>query len=434
MSPEPVHSHKLALSTPPAVPGRVSRASRLAALLIALLLAALPAAAQSVSRPRPKVRTITAFVRLERALYKTQIADALRVLHTAKEEFTGAGYEVETLRISTQPFSAIVRGMSEFQAINFFHDLDKLAQQQGFILDVGPAMLRDSDDPSQAELLAQIIAGSQNINGFIVVADAAGIHWNGIHEAARVIKYLEEHTDHGDGNFRFAAAAFPPANAPFFPVSYTQGTGHGFAIGLESAGIVNQAFTSAGGDLPTASLQLTEALGAEAKKAEEMARRIEKLTGWSYLGIDLTPVPLKEVSIGAAMETLLEGPIGSPGSLSVAFAITSALRRIPVLQTGYSGLMLPVLEDTVLARRWEAGRITRDALLSYSAVCSAGLDAIPLPGDISQRELASIISDMASLAVKWKKPLSARLLPAAGRRVGEMTDFSSQYLVNIRIR
>ena len=435
MSPEPVHSHKLVLPVPPpAVAGKFSRAGQLAALLIALLLTALPAAAQSVSRPRPKVRTITAFVRLDRALYKAQIADALRVLHTAKEEFTGAGYEVETLRISTQPFSAIVRGMSEFQSMNFFHDLDKLAQQQGFIVDVGPAMLRDSDDPSQAELLAQIIAGSQNINGFIVVADASGIHWNGIHEAARVIKYLEEHTDHGDGNFRFAAAAFPPLNAPFFPVSYTHGTGHGFAIGLESAGIVNQAFASAGGDLPAASQQLTEALGAEAKKAEEIARRIEKLTGWSYLGIDLTPVPLKEVSIGAAMETLLEGPIGSPGSLSVAFAITSALRRIPVLQTGYSGLMLPVLEDTVLARRYEAGRITRDALLSYSAVCSAGLDAIPLPGDISQRELASIISDMASLAVKWKKPLSARLLPAPGRKVGEMTDFSSQYLVNIRIR
>jgi hypothetical protein len=96
--------------------------------------------------------------------------------------------------------------------------------------------------------------------------------------------------------------------------------------------------------------------------------------------------------------------------------------------------MLPVLEDSVLARRWEAGRINRDALLSYSAVCSAGLDAIPLPGDITEREIASIISDMASLAVKWKKPLSARLLPAPGRRVGEMTDFSSQYLVNIRIR
>jgi hypothetical protein len=96
--------------------------------------------------------------------------------------------------------------------------------------------------------------------------------------------------------------------------------------------------------------------------------------------------------------------------------------------------MLPVMEDSVLAQRWEAGRINRDSLLSYSAVCSAGLDAVPLPGDVPEQVIESIIADMASLAYKWRKPLSARLLPAPGRKVGEMTDFPSQYLINIRIR
>jgi uncharacterized protein len=41
---------------------------------------------------------------------------------------------------------------------------------------------------------------------------------------------------------------------------------------------------------------------------------------------------------------------------------------------------------------------------------------------------------MASLAVKWHKPLSARLLPVAGKKAGDMTEFSSPYLVNIHIR
>jgi hypothetical protein len=167
---------------------------------------------------------------------------------------------------------------------------------------------------------------------------------------------------------------------------------------------------------------------------EDIARRVEKMYGWAYVGIDLTPVPLKDISIGAAFESLLGAPIGEAGSLSVAYTITSAVRRIPVLQTGYSGLMLPVLEDSALARQWEAGQISRDSLLSYSAVCSAGLDAVPLPGDVSQQELQNIIGDVASLAVKWHKPLSTRLLPAPGKHVGDMTDFASQYLVNIRIR
>ncbi len=157
-------------------------------------------------------------------------------------------------------------------------------------------------------------------------------------------------------------------------------------------------------------------------------------TGWRYQGIDLTPVPLKDISIGAALESLLQSPIGSPGSLSAAYTITTAVKRVPVQQAGYSGLMLPVLEDSVLAKRWEAGAVSRDSLMSYSSVCSTGLDAIPLPGDISLHDLENIIGDMASLAVKWHKPLSARLLPVAGKKAGEMTEFSSPYLVNIHIR
>ncbi len=405
-------------------------------ILVAVVFS-LPLAAQSVTTgrsTRPKIRTITAFIQLDRKNYREQVNLALHALHIVQDQFIGAGYEVETIRISSQPFMQIVRGLSPAQALSFFRDYDKLAQQEGFTPDIGPAMLRDSDDPTQAELLAQIIAGTQTINGFVVVGDASGIHWNGIHAAARTIKYLEDHTDRGEGNFRFAAGSFAPTNAPFFPVSSAQSPVRGFAIGLESAGIVNQVFSSAGGDLIAAGEQLTTKLGAEASQVEKIARQMEKQTGFTYFGIDLTPVPLKDVSIGAAIEALLEGPIGSPGTLSVTYTITSALKRIPVLQTGYSGLMLPVLEDSALARRWEAGRINRDALLSYSAVCSAGLDAIPLPGDVSSQELENIIADVASLSVKWHKPLSARLLPAPGKKVGEMTDFTSQYLVNIRIR
>jgi uncharacterized protein (UPF0210 family) len=341
---------------------------------------------------------------------------------------------VETIRITTQSFPEYTRGMSAEQALQFFQEFDKLAAQKGFTPDIGAAMSRDSDDPKQADLLAQILTGTQNINGFITVADGDGIHWNSVRAAARVMKYLEEHTQHSEGNFHFAAGAFPPAVAPFFPVSHTSDAGHGFAFGLESANIVEQVFAHAKGDLDSAGQQLTTALSAEARKVEAIAQRIAASTGWKYQGIDLTPVPLKEISIGGALEELVHGEIGSPGSLSAAYTITSAVKRVPVQQAGYSGLMLPVLEDSVLAKRWESGTISRDSLMSYSSVCSTGLDAVPLPGDISEQELANIIGDMASLAVKWHKPLSARLLPVAGKKAGDMTEFGSPYLVNVKIR
>ncbi len=356
------------------------------------------------------------------------------MLRAAKSAFTKAGYEVETIRITTQSFPEFTKGLSADQALEFFRAFDKLAQKEEFTPDIGAAMTNDSDDPAQADLLARILAETQTINGFVEIADDSGIHWNGVRAAARVIKYLEDHTVHSEGNFHFAAGAFPPAVAPFFPVSHTSDAGHGFAIGLESANIVEKVFSANQGDLNTVGEQLTSALGEQARKVEEIARSVAASSGWKYQGIDLTPVPLKDISIGAAMESLLHNPIGSPGSLSAAYTITTAVKRVPVTQAGYSGLMLPVLEDSLLAKRWEAGAISRDSIMSYSSVCSTGLDAIPLPGDISLHEIESIIGDVASLAVKWHKPLSARLLPVAGKKAGDMTEFSSPYLENIRIR
>jgi uncharacterized protein len=404
-------------------------------LLIALQgMAFIASAQQPGANSLPKIRTITAFVRLDRQNYAGQVANALTMLRAAKADFTGAGYEVETIRITSQPFPEIVRGLSPQQALDFFHEYDRLAQKEGFTPDIGPAMIADSDDPARAELLGQILATTQSLNGFIIVAGDSGIHWNAVRAAARVNKYLEEHTDHSEGNFRFASAAFPPAVAPFYPVSYTSGAGHEFAVGMESANVAQRVFSGGMPDFTTATEALAEALGAEARKVEQIAQRIQARTGWRYQGIDLTPVPLKDISIGGAMESLIQNQIGSPGSLSTALAITSAIRKIQVKQAGYSGLMLPVLEDSVLAQRWEAGTISRDSLMSYSSVCSTGLDAIPLPGDVSEHDLENIIADVASLAVKWHKPLSARLLPVAGKHAGEMTEFGSPYLVNVKIR
>jgi hypothetical protein len=404
-----------------------------ACLLLMLFLDA--CCAQTVSSGSlPKIRTVTAFIRLDQPSYRREVEKTLLFLRAARGELVKAGYEVETIRITTQPFPDYTKGLTPEQALAFFHDYDALAQKEAFTPDIGPAMVNDNDDPAQADLLAQIIATTQSINGFMVVADDSGIHWKAIRAAAKINKYLEEHTTHSEGNFRFASGAFPPAIAPFYPVSYTSGAGHDFAIGMESANIAQQVFSAGNTDFTGSSEQLTAALAKEARKVEEIAHRVEAQTGWKYQGIDLTPVPLKEISIGAAMESLIQNTIGSPGSLSAAYSITAAVRRVPVKQVGYSGLMLPVLEDSVLAKRWEAGTITRDTLMSYSSVCSTGLDAIPLPGDISQKDVENIIADMASLAVKWHKPLSARLLPVAGKHAGDMTEFGSPYLVNIRIQ
>jgi len=224
-----------------------------------------------------------------------------------------------------------------------------------------------------------------------------------------------------------------PSLTPFFPAAYHTGFGHQFAIALESANVVAAAFKDAP-DLATAKQRLIDLLAASAFDIERHAGRIDQDTGWTYMGIDLSPAPSKDASIGAALENLTTQPVGMSGTLTAAATITAAAKDVKVKQTGYSGLMLPILEDTRLAQRWSEGHISIDALLSYSAVCGTGLDTIPLPGDISAEQLSLIIGDMASLAFKWHKPLSARLLPVLGKGWGEMTEFDDPFLVNAKLQ
>ena len=151
-------------------------------------------------------------------------------------------------------------------------------------------------------------------------------------------------------------------------------------------------------------------------------------------GIDPTPAPLGEVSIGRAIESFVGGAFGSSGTMTAAGIITRAVQSVQVKRIGYSGLMVPVLEDHLLAKRWAEGTYSMDSLLAYSAVCAGGLDTVPLPGDTSEEKIARIIGDVASLAWKWQKPLAARLLPVPGRKAGDMTEFDDPRMVNTKIR
>lgn len=413
---------------------QIQRCALVALLILGLTLTSRPATA---ANERPKVRAITAFIELDPSHYQTQIAATLAALKKIKSAYERAGFTVETLRITTQPFPEYTRNLSDAQALDFFRNYDELAAKDGFDAAIGPAigpqMGGAAENNREAHLLARIIASTKILEGTIVIAANDGIHWNAIGPAAEVIHYLGENSPNSLGNFRFAAAAMIPANTPFYPASYQVDADHTFAVGLESANVVAAAMASTR-DPSKAQLAIEDSLGKWAQQIEAIGKRAAEETGWRYTGIDLSPAPMKQVSIGGAIENFTGKPLGSNGTLAAVAIITNALRNIHVMRTGYSGLMLPVLEDSVIARRWDQGRLSLNSLLLYSSVCATGLDTIPLPGDTSEAQIAAILKDVASLAYKWHKPLAARLLPVRGKTAGELTEFRDPFLVNAKIR
>jgi uncharacterized protein (UPF0210 family) len=402
-------------------------------MVAAVALIFIAATSQAQTYSKPKVRAITAFVRLDPATLDRQIADALTVLRNAKADFARQGYQTETIRIVTQPLEELIGGQSDDDALRLLKRLDDLSVKEGFIAGVGPAMMRDSDDPHVMRLLERALSTLPDIQANSIIAAEDGIHWRVIRESAALVRYLTDHAAPSHGNFNFTATAMVKPYGPFYPGAYHTGAGRQFSIGFEGANVVQDVFARTHGDFAGSVAELTRQLTIHARVGASVGARVAATTGWTFMGVDPTPAPLGEVSIGAAIETYTGAKFGSSGTMTAALIITTAVKAVPVRQVGYSGLMVPVLEDKLLAQRWAEGTVTTDALLAYSAVCGTGLDTIPYPGDISVDQLARIFGDVASLAWKWNKPLSARLQPVAGKRAGDLTEFGGPFLFNTKL-
>src|SRR5260370_8495598 len=141
------------------------------------------------------------------------------MLRRAQTTFESRGYQVQTIRIATQPFPEYTKGLTKEQAIAFFKEYDALAVREKFAASIGPAMLNAGDSDSQADLLAEILSNTKKLNGTVVVAGEDGVRWSAVGAAPRLMKKLEE-SEHSQGNFRLAAIAIAPPLPPFFPPAH----------------------------------------------------------------------------------------------------------------------------------------------------------------------------------------------------------------------
>src|SRR5215470_4451743 len=406
---------------------------RKTACAVSLVLMCIAGARRATSAEvRPRIRAVTAFIEIDPNNYAARIQEAQRFLATAKEALKKAGFEGAGGRITTQPFPQYTKGMKTEEAVAFVAKLRDAASKARSGLNIGSAMVHDNDDPAAASLLVDILS-KVNVNANLITADDQGIHWNGIRQAAKVIKGLADRSPNGDANFNFGAIAMMKPYGPYYPGSYHLSKGHAFAIAMEGAEVVGDVFRQYR-DPVEAEKHLAETLNKYARQVEATATQVSRATGWTYEGIDATPAPIGDRSIAAAIEEFLGAPFGSIGTETASGIITRAVQSTTVKRTGYSGLMIPIMEDNLLAKRWSEGTYTLDSILAYSAVCAGGVDTLPLAGDISEEQIARILGDVAWLAHRWNKPLAARLLPAPGKKVGDQTEFSNGNLVKTVIQ
>jgi uncharacterized protein (UPF0210 family) len=379
-----------------------------------------------------KIRSITVF-----CAPKGNLGNAISPLakfgSAARAAYEAAGYEVQTTRLATTPFVHWVKPLTLSKAVETAVEAEKLTTEHDFgYISLGPALpeLHEAYSfiPPMLEATQSVFAGG------VIAERKHGIQLRAVRASAEIITAASKIEANGFANLRFAALANVAGGSPFFPAAYNDGRRPGFAIAPQAADLAVEAFSNAR-SVEEGSRNLVEQLELHGKQLAKVGAKLAAKFKIDFGGIDFSfaPFPSEAESLGTAIERLGLPRVGAQGSLAAAAILTQAIDAARFKRTGFNGLLLPPLEDYTLAKRVIEDSLTVNDLLMYSAVCGTGLDTVPLPGDTSTESIEAVLLDLAALALRLDKPLTARLMPIPGKAAGELTSFDFPFFANTRI-
>ena len=374
-----------------------------------------------------KIRSITCFYD-PRARNARQNFDRIGQLRQAAvDQFTKTGLEVQSTRLASVPFPYLYENGQVERAVDIAQHFEADGKARGFeYLSIGPAL---TGEPESYTAVLPILAATQDVflGGMLTTPDGE-VSLPAIQACAEVIHRASTLSPDGFGNLRFGALANVGPWVPFLPGAYHQGERPAFALAMECADVAYNAVRKAR-TLADARQSIINDLEAEAVAMTSTANYLAQRFDMDFKGIDFSYAPYPEAwcSLGAALEALGLPALGMAGSLAAAAFLADTLDRGSWMRTGYNGMMMPVLEDSTLAARAAEGTFTVQDLLMYSAVCGTGLDTVPLPGDTTPAQIAAVLLDVAALALRLNKPLTARLMPIPGKVAGDLFQFDFSY-------
>ena len=375
-----------------------------------------------------KIRSITYFFNPGFPLDDAKLRAADEFLLTARSAYQDAGYEVQTTRLATPSFTKILAGDVEKTPALAFQLASAMETMDAGYASLGPAL---PEFPESYAILPEAIAVNKNIFFTGVMASPqTGISLPAIKACADVIVRCATIEPNGFANLQFAALANVGAGVPFLPAAYHDSDEPAFALALEAADLAVDAFDGQR-TVEEGRKTLIASLETHGKKLTKIADSLNR----RFLGLDfsLAPFPDDSVSLGGAMEGFGVPKVGLHGSLAAAAILAESIQIADFPHTGFNGMMMPVLEDSVLAKRAAEGTLSVKDLLLYSAVCGTGLDTVPLAGDVTREQIAAVLLDIAALSTRLAKSLTARLMPIPGKQAGDKSEFDFAFFKNSRV-
>jgi len=380
-----------------------------------------------------KVRAITGFLDPGWPLVPERIASLAECLGAIRQALGDAGYETQTLRLATPPPSRIDKPVPPSDRPEVAGQLAAESLSHGIeYTNIGPAL---PDELDGFRVVPEVLAAAESVFCSGLYASVpSGLSLPAARACAEAIQGASTVSSDGFANLRFAGLANVGPGSPFFPAAYHDGGPPAVALATESADLAVESFRNAA-SLAAARRALVSSIESHAAALAMAAEPVAAEHDVRFLGIDfsLAPYPEPNRSVGTAIELLGIPALGLSGTAAAAAFLTDCLDQAQFTRTGFCGLMLPVLEDSILALRAAEGRLGLTELLLMSTVCGCGLDTIPLPGEVSVESLAALLIDLGALALRHNKPVTARLMPIPGKSAGDPIHFDFPYFADSRV-
>lgn len=386
-----------------------------------------------------RIRSVTIGVNPESQPFETLEARLNTFRSCAANAFDSLGMEIQTWRL-VLPAAEPTPDFSRFTMGNRIAAIERIASQAGIRWLCQP--FRCISGWSKAELTAtslELIRRHPNLFVHFLVGEKGHIYWEMLESVSKIILSVSRLSANGFDNFRVGAGCHIRPNTPFFPFSYHVGK-DGFSLAVEIIGLLK----SIARKFPAVSVtELREiwvqALVEACRDIGKIAAAIEQESGWEFKGMDisLAPYPGSDKSVANLIENIGPRHTGQSGTVAITAILTdilkTALDRSGVRLAGFNGVMYSVMEDEGLAAANNARHLTLEKLMNFSTVCGCGIDMVPLAGGVFPEEIANILLDTATLALRLNKPLGVRVLPIPMKVSNELTDFNHDFLVNTRI-
>jgi uncharacterized protein (UPF0210 family) len=380
-----------------------------------------------------KIRALTGFLDPGFPIEVKRIQAIAACLQTCKEMLQDSGYEVQSLRVATPPPAEMEVPVPTDKRVTFARQLEA----ESFVNEIDYASLGPAlpEELNGYTYIPKILDATEIVFTSGLFADPEnGISLPAASACARAILETSLLKDDGFSNLRFASLANVSPGTPFFPAAYHRGGSMMIGIATEAADLAVESLSNAR-SLSIARRRLVSVIENHAASIQFIAERASSKHETQFLGIDfsLAPFPEEARSIGRALEALGIPTVGLSGTAAGVAFLADCLDRAQFQRTGFCGMFLPVLEDSILAASVSKKAISINSLLLYATLCGTGLDTIPLPGDVSHEAITAVLLDLGAVSLRHNKPLTARLMPIPESQAGDEIHFDFPYFDDSRI-